>query len=392
MVRIILLFLIFGLISCNQKDDNMPEPVEEQPTIYFPPTTSESWATTSPVSLGWNTAELDGLYDFLQTNNTRAFIILKDGKIVVEQYWGNNITNTAPFDQKANWYWASAGKTITAFLVGLAQEQGHLSISDKTSEYLGQGWTSMAPEKEAMITIRHQLTMTTGLDYTVPDIYCTDPECLRYKADPGAQWFYHNAPYTLLEQVVSNAVGISYNQYTDNELEQKIGMSGQWIKSGFNNVYWSKARDMARFGLLILNEGKRREEVILSDQAYYEDMVTTSQQLNPSYGYLWWLNGKRSVILPGLPNFFNFSIAPNAPDDLFAAMGKNGQFVDVVPSENLVMDGISDPLADGAGCFSREDPVEVFTVIRPVILHSGQKGRGVNGMDDEQRAINFFGE
>ncbi len=338
MPRIIPLFLILGLMSCNQEDNDVPTPVEEEPTIYFPPTTSESWSTTSPESLGWSTADLDELYDFLQTNNTRAFIILKEGKIVVEQYWGNNnITNTAPFGQNTNWYWASAGKTITAFLVGLAQEQGHLSISDKTSDYLGQGWTSLAPEQEERITIRHQLTMTTGLDYTVPDIHCTDPECLQYKAVPGTQWFYHNAPYTLLEQVVSNAVGISYNQYTDNELEQKIGMSGQWIKSGFNNVYWSKARDMARFGLLILNEGTWREEVIMSDQAYYEDMVTTSQNLNPSYGYLWWLNGKSSVILPGLPNSFNFSVAPNAPDDLFAAMGKNGQFVDIVPSEKLVV-------------------------------------------------------
>lgn len=66
-------------------------------------------------------------------------------------------------------------------------------------------------------------------------------------------------------------------------------------------------------------------------------MVNTSQNLNPSYGYLWWLNGKESIILPGLPNLFNTSLSENAPNDLFTGMGKDGQFVDIVPSKNIVV-------------------------------------------------------
>ena len=66
-------------------------------------------------------------------------------------------------------------------------------------------------------------------------------------------------------------------------------------------------------------------------------MVNSSQDLNPSYGYLWWLNGKKAITYPGLSTSFNTSLAPNAPADLFAAMGKNGQFIDIVPSENLVV-------------------------------------------------------
>jgi CubicO group peptidase (beta-lactamase class C family) len=212
---------------------------------------------------------------------------LKEGKIAVEKYWGNNILNTASFDQNTNWYWASAGKTLTAFLVGLAQEKGLLDIQDKTSDYLGPNWTSLPPEKENLINIRHQLTMTTGLDYHVPDIFCTDPECLQYGQDAGTQWFYHNAPYTLLEQVVSNAAGVPYNQFTDTELESQTGMSGQWIRSGFNNLYWSTARDAARFGLLILNKGQWKDTPVMTDIDYYNAMITPSQDLNPSYGYLW---------------------------------------------------------------------------------------------------------
>ena len=345
-LRIILLLLLLGFMACEKNEPETPDPAVE-PQLYFPPTTTDTWATVPPSILNWDEQVLNELYDFLQTNNTRAFIILKDGKIVVEKYWGNNILNSASFDQNTNWYWASAGKALTAFLVGLAQEKGVLSIEDKASDYLGPNWTSMPLEKENLITIRHQLTMTTGLDYTVPDNHCTDPECLQYRAEPGMQWFYHNASYTLLEQVVSKAAGVQYNEFTDVELENKIGMSGQWIRSGYNNLYWSTARDAARFGLLVLNKGKWKDTPIMTDMAYYNAMVTSSQDLNPSYGYLWWLNGKSAVILPGLTSPILTDIAPEAPSDLFAAMGKNGQVIDIVPSQDLVVVRMGEAAGDG---------------------------------------------
>jgi len=332
--RLLIIFLlIVGIVACSKEGD------EEQlgDTLYFPPVNSAEWSTADIDSLGWNEAELDDLYTYLEENGTRAFIILKDGKIVIEQYWGQNILNTASFTGSSQWYWASAGKSLTAFLVGLAQQEHLLDIGDLTSEYLGDGWTSMPKEKEDLITIRHHLTMTTGLDYTTGDLDCTDPECLLYKADAGEQWYYHNAAYTLLENVVTTASGMDYNSFTNQKLEALTGMNGTWIKSGYLNVYYSTARDMARFGLLVLNHGKWADTEVLSDKDYFDDMVNTSQNLNPSYGYLWWLNGKSSVIIPGLAVSLKTMLAPNAPDDLFAAAGKNGQFLDVIPSENIVV-------------------------------------------------------
>jgi CubicO group peptidase (beta-lactamase class C family) len=262
---------------------------------------------------------------------------LKDGKIVVEEYWGMNLLNNAPFSAETQWYWASAGKTLTAMLVGIAQEQRLLSIDQRTSNYLGEGWTSMPAAQEEKILIHHQLTMTTGLDYQVNNLDCTEPECLEYKAEPGEQWFYHNAPYTLLESVVSNAAGMSYNIFTDRYVEEKIGMDGAWLPLGDNNVYFSTARDAARFGSLLLNNGDWNTTSILGDKQYLENLHLPSQNLNPSYGYLTWLNGQSAIILPGLPIAFNFSLAADAPSDLYAAMGKNGQYIDVVPSQNLVV-------------------------------------------------------
>lgn len=332
----ILIFLILFVLGCNKDDDNIINPPAES-TLYFPPLNSDEWENLTLNELDWNTSELDGLLSYLEDNNTRAFIILKYGKIVIEEYFGNNILGTAPFDRNTKWYWASAGKTLTATLVGIAQQEGLLNINNTTSTYLGNGWTNLTSDKEDMITVKNQLTMTTGLEYNVSDLDCTLPSCLTYRTDAGQQWFYHNAPYTLLEKVVENASGIDFNDYTNQKVESVIGMNGQWISQAYNNVYWSTARDMARFGLLILNQGKWNNTEVLSDAMYYEQMVNTSQSLNPSYGYLWWLNGKESIIFPSLANSFNIPLSDNAPADLFAGMGKNGQFVEVIPSNNLVV-------------------------------------------------------
>jgi len=334
--RLLVFFVLLGVMACG-KDDELPEQPIEDNEMYYPPITNSEWNTVTPESLDWNVSAINELYDFHSENNSRAFIVLKNGRIVIEKYWGKNITNTSSFDLNTNWYWASAGKSLTAFLIGLAQQEELIDIEKMTSEYLGENWTNLSLEKENLIKLKHQLTMTTGLDYNVLDLDCTDADCLDYKTDPGRQWYYHNAPYTLLEKVVSNTAGVTYNKFTDDRLEDKIGMAGTWIASGDNNVYWSTARSTARFGLLILNNGKWEDNQILTDTDYFNAMVNSSQNLNPSYGYLWWLNGKKAITYPGLSTSFNTSLAPNAPTDLFAAMGKNGQFIDIVPSESLVI-------------------------------------------------------
>ena len=65
-------------------------------------------------------------------------------------------------------------------------------------------------------------------------------------------------------------------------------------------------------------------------------MTHSSQNLNESYGYLTWLNGQSSFMLPQTQFVFPGSINPDAPSDMYAAMGKNGQVLNVVPSDNLI--------------------------------------------------------
>lgn len=311
-----LLFIFFIKLSFSQN-------------IYFPPTTGNNWDTLHPTRLNYCAPQIDSLYAFLDTNDTKAFILLKDGKIVLEKYFDTHTQSTL-------WQWASAGKTITGLMIGVAQQEGLLKLSDTTSDIIGTGWTSCTPAQERKITIWNQITMTTGLDDGVSDNHCTLKSCLIYKANAGTRWAYHNAPYTLLDSVIEKATNKTLNSYTTLKLKTPTGMSGQFIKVGYNNVFFSNARSMARFGLLILNKGKWNNTAILSDTNFYNQMINTSQQLNKSYGYLWWLNGKSSYLVPQSQFIFNGPMFPNAPSETIAAIGKDGQFLNIVPSQNLV--------------------------------------------------------
>lgn len=306
----------------------LPNVIKSQP-LYYPPTSSTAtWETIDPSSLGWCQTRIDNLFTFLEQQNTKGFIVLKDGKIVLEQYFGT-------FTNQSLWYWASAGKTITAFLVGKAQEENFLTINDNTSTYLGQGWTSCTPTQENDIKIRNQLTMTSGLNDGVIDNHCTLSSCLEYLAIPGTRWAYHNAPYTLLEAVIQNATGQPINTYTQLKLKNPTGMTGSWVTVDFNNVYFSNVRSMARFGLLIQGNGTWNGNQLINS-SYLNEMVNTSQNLNKSYGYLWWLNGKQSYMLPTTQIVFPGSYAPNAPSDMISGLGRDGQIVSISQSRGLV--------------------------------------------------------
>ena len=271
--KYLFLFLFWRLASTMHRS-------RRQPTECTSPISGNIWTDTSAQDLGWNSGEISTLIDYLDSTNTKAFIVLKDGKMVIEEYFGQAISGSA-FNSNSLWYWASAGKTITSFLVGKAQEEGYLNINDPSADFLGTGWSNMTLAQEEEVKIHHHLTMTTGLNYLVVNLDCTLDTCLNFKSNPGTQWFYHNAAYTLLENIVVNATGTSFNQYTDSKVENHIGMNGQWLSQGYNNVYWSNARDMARFGLLMLNNGVWSSDTLLHDQNYLHQQITSSQSLNP---------------------------------------------------------------------------------------------------------------
>ncbi|MDF2158544.1 serine hydrolase domain-containing protein [Algoriphagus sp. CAU 1675] len=304
--------------------------------LYFPPNGSSEWEKTPLAQLTWNQSELGELLAWLPTQGTRAFMIIKDGKIVVEEYWGNKLTNSTPMDQDSYWYWASAGKTLTAAMVGVGAKENILDLQSPTQNYLGEGWTSMTAEQEQKIKLIHHLTFTTGISDQVDNLDRSTPDAFTYLSNPGTRWSYHNGTYTILDKVIELASGMEYQQFFEEKIGKKIGMKGFWQQTGLNNVFYSDARSFARFGLLLLAEGNWNGIQVLSRE-YVSKMSKASQIFNRSYGYLTWLNGQSNFMLPSSQMIFPGSLVPSAPEDMFQAMGKNGQLLMVIPSQNLIV-------------------------------------------------------
>ncbi|MEO0528648.1 MAG: serine hydrolase domain-containing protein [Bacteroidota bacterium] len=347
-----LLFVVWLLIfpGCSSDDtgtEDMPiaeNPINDDPidtddplgtSLYFPSVNMDTWETVSVDTLGWNTDAEQPLFDFLEERDTKAFIILKEGRIALEAYF-----NGATASDSHPWY--SAGKTLVAFTVGVAQEEGFLSLDDPSADYLGAGWSNLSSADERNIQIRQHLTMTTGLDYNVSNVNCTDADCFTFLNEPDTFWYYHNATYTLVQQIVAGALDDDFDTYFNSKIKNPIGMSGAWVQLGFARVYYSDARSMARFGLLNLSEGKWEDQLLLTDTVYFDEMTTTSQDMNPAYSYLWWLNGKGSYRVPASELEFSGKLIPSAPDDLIAGLGKDDQKLYVVPSEGLVIVRLGD--------------------------------------------------
>jgi CubicO group peptidase (beta-lactamase class C family) len=235
-------------------------------------------------------------------------------------------------NQTATWQWNSAGKTLVTATTGIAQQEGLLNINNKVSQYLGNGWTSEPLEKENLITSKHLLSMTSGINDESNLIIKSN---LTYLADAGTRWSYHNVFQKLMD-VVAETSNQDFESYFNSKLKSKIGMDGFWDNGLIFKIYNSNTRSMARFGLLALNQGKWNNEQVLN-QSFFIESISTSQNINPSYGYLWWLNGKSSFMVPGGQTVYPGALIPNAPADMFAAMGAQDQRIYVIPSKKMVI-------------------------------------------------------
>lgn len=309
-----------------------------------------SWQTDIPENHGFDSAALQDTSAYAQSIDSDSLVIIRDGYIVWEQYW-NGLGQTTP--QKNVW---SVTKSFTSILVGIAEDMGYLSIDDKASDYISQ-WQSNSSEP---VTVRQLLANDSGRHHSVFwDNWHFRKEGSVGKSDmtgyainrsqqstPGTVWRYNNLAIQCLDRVLSVATGQSTAAFAANELLVPLGMnnttvftdnSGQMIMPSHMQT---TARDMARLGYLFLNDGNWNGQQILPS-SYVSAATSPGSNLNAAYGFLWWLNtGPNDTWRhPAINNHAAKTgvIFPDAPADLYAASGNNGQVVIVSPSENLII-------------------------------------------------------
>lgn len=300
--------------------------------LYFPPPDDPRWQRIKPADAGWNQAAIDSALDFAGSRRSTAVVILYRGKIMAEQDWD-------PAKQKVTPRWAferakdgqvredvaSAQKSVASMLVGIAQKKGLVDIQRPVSAYLGEGWSKASRDREEKILLRHLITMTSGLK-----------ESLEFEAEPGTKWFYNTPAYQKTMRILANVTEKTADQLTRDWLTEPIGMkNSEWRERAQMPGllgFISTAHDMARFGLLVEAGGVWAGKTIVEDREYIRAATHSSQNLNPAYGYLWWLNGLPVMRATGRAP----KLIPSAPDDLFAALGAMGRKIYVVPSLGIV--------------------------------------------------------
>ena len=190
-----------------------------------------------------------------------------------------------------------------ASLAGISVAQGELDRDAPVDRYLGQGWSSAPRADEAGILVRHLLTMTTGLTESLDPV-----------AEPGTTWDYNNTTYQLVRPVLEQATGLGIEPLTRRRLFDPIGISDRsaWYErpgAAATSVdptgrrLWGlvmTARDLARVGLLVQRAGSWADDEVLPETELARSL-RPSQEMNPSYGELWWLNGQSSYMLPQRP-------------------------------------------------------------------------------------------
>ena len=335
-VRVILATSV--LASCGGTQPNQTTDLGSE--IYFPKD-EITWEIASPVQLAWDVTTLSRAIRFAREHRSTALLILYRGRIVTEEYWevGDLPTFTYLRDVASSGMSNAHGrptedvgsvqKGVVGLLVGLAHYRGLLELDAPVSRYLGSGWSQTTPAQEAEVTLRHLMSMSSGLSRE-----------LAYEAAPDEKWFYNTPAYSLLFDVLSRVSALEPNEYTDTWLTTPLGMPDtRWaLRDGGLNRYGlvTTARDLARMGLLMLAQGVWNSRRLISENVIGL-ASESSQPLNPAYGLLWWVNGKRSWDDWTNTGMRAGSFIPTAPNDLIAARGIGDRKIYVLPSRGLVV-------------------------------------------------------
>ena len=298
------------------------------------------WPEAAPATMGLDASVLEDASDLAAELDSYCLVVIRHGHVVWERYWQGH-DQTTP---QKSW---SIAKSWSSALVGVAIERGDIgSADDSVATYLPE-W--QGDEREA-ITLRHVLSMTSGLSWSLFGDYVSmatlasdhTAYALELPLDeaPGSGWTYHNGGVQILEPVFRNATGMTIEEYAEAHLWSRIGASASWAHDPAGNptayaTVRASCRDQARLGYLYLHGGTWADEVVLP-QSWIQESLTPSQPVNRAYGWLWWLNAETPA-LSAMMEPWPDRMSPVLPPDAFAARGFGNQFIDVIPSLDMVV-------------------------------------------------------
>ena len=314
-LTVVFLLILVGRFS--------PAATERPPTI--------AWKTASPESQGLDSGVLAEALDYVRTQGIplHSFLIVRNGVMVLDAYFW-------PYQGRDVHDVASVTKSFTSAAIGIAIEKGLLrGVHEKVLSVLPLTGSDADPRK-GNLKIEHLLTMTSGLDCDAEggekaltamrhsNDWTAFALALPMRSDPGSQYAYCSCNNHLLSSLVTEVAGESLLQFAEKNLFQPIGIQHViWSADPKGRTHgWGDLhlhpRDMARFGLLYLHNGKWGNTQVIPEAWIRESTkAAVSVRQGVGYGYSWWINTARPPI--------------------FEAVGRGGQRISVLPNENMVV-------------------------------------------------------
>lgn len=273
----------------------------------------------------------------MERMNTIAYLIIKDDSIRHEEYWDgySDTSHTSAF---------SMAKTFVSILVGIAIDEGKIKSVD---EPVGDFIPEYKQGNKSKITIRHLLTMSSGINFTedyknpfgfpAEAYYGTDLRKLIFKYDaadePGKYFEYLSGNTELLSFVLNKATGMHLSDYASEKLWKPLEAhhDAYWSldhKDGDEKAYCcfnSNARDFARIGKLYLDTGRWNGKQVVPEKYVLEsvqpapDIDKDLNAKNNRYGFSWWL----------APAYKGH--------DIFYARGILGQYIIAIPDLKMIV-------------------------------------------------------
>jgi CubicO group peptidase (beta-lactamase class C family) len=315
-----------------------------------PPVPGAEWEKVAPAAVGLDAAKLDQIAHVAEAGKSNCLVVVRDGKLAGEWYFrGTNEHSTQDV--------FSMTKSVSSTLIGIAQADGELKITDHASTWIPQWKNTPA----GAVTVRDLLSNDSGREWSpaidyVQLLAAADRTAfavaLPQAQPPGQVWAYNNSAIQTLQPVVQGATGQDPVAFAQQRLFGPLGMTDTRMTTDragnaqmFEGVQ-STCRDMARFGVLMLNHGKWGAKQVVSSAWVKDATGHSSQELNAAYGYLWWLNRKGVIGSPLVatdlskaqnPTTAKGQVVPDAPDDMFWALGLGNQIVQVDPGSKTVV-------------------------------------------------------
>ncbi len=283
----------------------------------------EEWETATPASQGMDAGGLEKAKAWLESHNSKSGVVIRHGRIVAEWYFGDA-------NKQSKFAAYSTSKSLSSMATGLAIAEGKLALDHTVGKYIPDA----SPEGKRAVTVKQLLSMSSGV-HNDPgigqreDLFSYALKTAPMDHAPGAKWDYNNTGLALLSPVFHKATGKQIDDYLGERIFRPIGIRADDVtwdrREGLALPYsgcHTTARSLGRIGLLVLHDGEWNGKQIVPEE-WLKESIAPSQELNKSYGYLWWNNTTNKW--------------PHVPKDAYAALGKWDNNIFVVPSLDLIV-------------------------------------------------------